>query len=177
MVRRVLLVLGLVAGCVAGGVAAMAAVGVAAAAPAADRPEIIAVNMRGTSPNVSTNPLRMVFEFELFDVATGERIGTATDDVACKTDELPGCPLIDAITTFHLPAGDIVNRATVSIAPDAARPGWVLNGSYPDGDTIVSGTGAYAGRTGKARLSGANNIVGFPLQLTGDDIFVIELNR
>jgi hypothetical protein len=174
VVRRVLFVLSLVAGCVA---AVAAATGVASAAPVPEGPEVIAVNMRGTSPDVSTNPLRQVFEFELYDVATGRRIGTATDDVACKTDELPGCPLFDAITTFHLPAGDIVNRATVSVVPDPARPGWVLNGSFPDGDTIVSGTGAYEGRTGKARLSGANQIVGFPLQLTGDDIFVIELAR
>lgn len=184
MVRRVLLVVGLVAACVA----AVAAVGVASAAPAPAGPEILTVNMRGTSPNVSTDPTRMVFQFELYSVTTGRQIGTATDDVACKAtrsggespldaDQLPGCPLFDAITTFHLPAGDIVNRATVSVMPDPARPGWVLNGSFPDSDTIVSGTGAYADRTGKARLSGANNVLGFPMQLTGDDIFVIELDR
>lgn len=82
------------------------------------------------------------------------------------------------ITTFHLDGGDIVNHATVSISPDPARPGYVLNGSFPDADTdTITGTGAYADRTGRARLSGANNIVGFPLQLTADDIFVIELDR
>jgi hypothetical protein len=178
VIRRVMLVLGLVAGSVAAVAAVgVAAVGVAAAAPAPKGPEIIAVTMRGESPNVSTDPLRQAFEFDLYSVATGEKIGTATDDVACKTDSLPGCPLIDAITTFHLADGDIVNRATVAIAPDPARPGYVLNGSFPDGDTIVSGTGAYADRTGRARLSGANNIVGFPQKLTTDDIFVIELDR
>ncbi len=174
MVRHVLLGLGLMA-CSA---AVVAAAGVASAAPKPAGPEIIAVNMRGESPNVSTNPARQAFEFELYSVATGERIGTATDDVACKTDSLPGCPLMDAITTFHLENGDIANHATVSIVPDPARPGFVLNGAFPDADTdTISGTGAYAGRTGRARLSGANNIVGFPLRLTADDIFVIELDR
>jgi hypothetical protein len=182
VVRRVLLVLALVTGAVA---ATLAAVGAAAADPAPEGPDVIAVNMRGTSPNVSTDPLRMVFEFELYDVATGERIGTATDDVACKSPltgggtELPGCPLFDAITTFHLPDGDLTNRATVSVSPDPARPGWVLNGAFPaEGEnTIVGGTGAYEGATGQARLSGANQVTGFPFELTGDDVFVIELDR
>jgi hypothetical protein len=176
VLRRVLLVVPLVAAAVA---AALTAVGAASAAAESAGPEIIAVNMRGTSPNVSTDPRRMVFEFELYDVATGERIGTATDDVACQTNELPGCPLFDAITTFHLPDGDLTNRATVSVAPDPARPGWVLNGAFPgpDENTIVGGTGAYDGATGRARLSGINDAAGFPLQLTGDDIFVIELDR
>lgn len=175
MVRRVLLPLALVGAAL---VAALAAVGAASAAPEPAK-QIIAVNMRGTSENISTNPLRQVFVFDLFSLETGEKIGTATDDIACKTDELPGCPLFDAITTFHLPDGDITNRATVSISPDPARPGWVLNGSFPaEGEnTIIGGTGAYEGATGQARLSGANNAVGFPLQLTGDDIFVIELDR
>lgn len=171
--RRVLL--GLVAACVL----PVAAVGIASADPRPEGPEFITVNMRGTAPNVSDDPTRMVFEFDLFSVTTGEKIGTATDDVACKTNDLPGCPLFDAITTFHLPDGDIVNRATVSVMPDPARPGWVLNGSFPEGDTIIagSGTGDYADRTGRARLSGANMVLGFPFELTGDDIFVIELDR
>lgn len=175
MVRRVLLPLALLGAAL---VAALTAAGAAAATPEPGQ-QIIAVNMRGTSENVSTNPMRQVFVFDLFSLETGEKIGTATDDVACKTDELPGCPLFDAITTFHLPDGDITNRATVSVSPDPARPGWVLNGAFPaEGEnTIIGGTGAYEGATGQARLSGANNTVGFPLQLTGDDIFVIELDR
>jgi hypothetical protein len=174
-VSRVLLLLATLVGLAA----VVAGVGVAAAEPAPDGPEVIAVNMRGTSKNVSTDPTRMVFEFELYSLATGEKIGTATDDVACKTDALPGCPLFDAITTFHLPDGDLTNRATVSISPDPARPGWVLNGSFPaeDDQTIIGGTGAYEGATGRARLSGANFAIGFPLELTGDDVFVIELDR
>lgn len=154
-------------------------IGTASAETASDGVALIAVNMRGTSPNTSTNPTRQVFEFDLYSLETGKKIGTATDDIACKTNELPGCPLFDAITTFHLPDGDLTNRATVSVSPDPARPGWVLNGSFPADDekTIVGGTGAYQGATGQARLSGANDASGFPLKLTGDDIFVIELDR
>lgn len=170
MLRRVVLVVGALA---------LAVVGAGTAAAANDDPMLISVNMRGTSANTSTNPTRQVFEFDLYSLETGKKIGTATDDIACKTDELPGCPLFDAITTFHLPDGDLTNRATVSISPDPARPGWVLNGSFPaTGEkTIVGGTGAYEGATGQARLSGANDASGFPLKLTGDDIFVIELDR
>lgn len=169
--RAVLLVLAV-------GALALAVVGAGTAVAADDGPRLISVNMRGTSDNTSTDPTRQVFEFDLFSLETGEKIGTATDDVACKTNDLPGCPLFDAITTFHLPDGDLTNRATVSVSPDPARPGWVLNGSFPaEGEkTVVGGSGAYEGATGQARLSGANEVTGFPLRLTADDIFVIELD-
>lgn len=97
MLRRVVLVVGALA---------LAVVGAGTAAAANDDPMLISVNMRGTSANTSTNPTRQVFEFDLYSLETGKKIGTATDDIACKTDELPGCPLFDAITTFHLPDGD-----------------------------------------------------------------------
>jgi hypothetical protein len=64
--------------------------------------------------------------------------------------------------------------------PSASRPTRPARaGSFPaeDEQTIIGGTGAYEGATGRARLSGANFAVGFPLELTGDDIFIIELDR
>lgn len=174
MVRRFSLVLSLLAGLLA---VLLAGSAPAVGGPGAQAAEMISVNMRGTAENVSTDPLRTVFEFDLYSLETGERIGTATDDAFCSTSTVPPCPVLDAKTTLHLPDGDIVNRAKVSIAPDIQRPGWVLIGAQPGAaKTIIGGTGRYAGRTGSAELYGTDNAVGYPLRLTVDDIFVIRLD-
>ncbi len=176
MLRRVLLVAGVLIVAIA---SVVVGVGSAGAAPEAAGPRVLAVSMRGTAKNTSTDPRRQVYELDLYSLRTGEKIGTATDDLSCRAAGLPGCPLFDAITTFHLPDGDIVNHATVSLSPDPARPGWLLNGAFPaDGEkTIVGGTGIYDGVAGRARMSGASNVAGFPMELTGDDLFVLELDR
>lgn len=130
----------------------------------------IAVNVRGTGTNESTDPMRMGFTTHLFSLATGHLIGTATDEI----EGAP--PVVVATTTFRLPQGEIVNRTTVSVVPDPQRPGFVLTGARPETDTIVSGTRAFHGRTGRVRLSGAVDVRNTPFELTFDDFFVIELN-
>ena len=72
-------------------------------AAATPRPQLLAVNSRGTATNESTDPNRMVFTFELYSLADGSRIGSAVDDVACSSTKPPPCAVVDAKTTFHLP--------------------------------------------------------------------------
>jgi hypothetical protein len=168
--RRSILVAGalLAAGAVVSGVAAQEP------APA---PQLIAVASRGSAPNVSTEPGRTTFTLPLFELATGEEIGTLTDDARCVSATPPPCLVQDVTTTFRLPDGEIVNQMTVTLSPDPQEVGALLTGARPAGDTITSGTGAYAGRTGKADLSGRIDIKNFPASVNDvDDWWLIQLD-
>ncbi len=142
--------------------------------------QYIAVRTKGTGKNESSDPMRQKFTFPLYSLADGSQVGTATDVLSCSQTVPPPCAVIDAITTFRFtqgayPLGTIVNHAQVSIAPDAQRPGFIINGSRASGNTIQSATGAYAGRTGTIIMSGANDVKNFPNELTQDDLWLIAL--
>ena len=145
------------------------------AAPA-EGGNFIAVNTRGQAKNVSDNPNRTVFELDMFSLATGEKIGTARDDVFCSTQTPPPCQVFDAITTFRFPDGDLTTHAQVSVVPDPQRPGWFQVHARSEGNGVEGGTGRYAGRTGKVRLNGINEGSNYPNELTIDDLWVIELD-
>lgn len=136
--------------------------------------EVIFVNVRGTGPRAPSEPGRLAWTVDVYSMATGEKIGTATHDIAFRT---PGFE--DRVITFHLPDGQIVDHALQSMVPDPARNGYVLVGVHPTEDTIVpeQGTGAYAGRTGRARQAGwhGDATSHFPDQITLDDFYAIEL--
>jgi hypothetical protein len=140
----------------------------------------MAVRTMGTARNESTDPFRQKFTFPLYSLVDGSLVGTATDDVSCSQSTPPPCAVIDAITTFRFtqgmwPLGTITNHAQVSIAPDAQRPGFIINGARSTGNTIQSATGAYAGRQGTIIVSGANDVKNFPNELTQDDLWLIAL--
>lgn len=156
---------------------------VPALAPAAETPtfrtdKFMALNTRGpnggTAKNTSTDPMRTVFEFDVFSLATGEQIGTATDDIFCSTKTPPPCQVFDAVTTFHLPDGVITNHAQVSIVPDPQRPGSFLVGARPTTNSITKATGAYTGRQAKVRLTGWDDGSKYPNELGADDMWVFE---
>jgi|SRR5581483_3858132 len=137
--------------------------------------ELLAVNSRGTATNQSTDPNRKVFTFELYSLADGARIGSAVDDVACSSTKPPPCAVVDARTTFHLPDGDIVNHADVSVAPDPQNTGWVIVSARGE-KSIVGGSGRYRDRTGSVRVHGTNDLRRFPEQMTQDDFWLIQLD-
>ncbi|HLF41862.1 MAG TPA: hypothetical protein VI854_10370 [Acidimicrobiia bacterium] len=146
-------------------------------APAGEKGDYLAVHAYGEkAKNVSSDPMRTVFELDLFSQATGEKVGTVTDDVFCSTKTPPPCQMFDAITTFHLPDGDLVNHAQVSVVGDPQNPGWFMVHSESDENTIVNGTGAYEGRTARVRLSGYNDGSNYPNELTIDDLWVIRFD-
>jgi hypothetical protein len=107
----------------------------------------------------------------MIELATGKVIGEVIDDVGGM------CPIFDVITTFKFDDGEIVNHMPVSISQDSQKPGWVVVGDRPQSDTIIKATGAYAGRRGRVRLSGVDDLNKFPGQIYQDDFWVIELNR
>jgi hypothetical protein len=180
---RLLPVVALLAGALVWSGTASPAEGKSAAAPsisptalAALEGDFIALNTRGTAKNISGDSMRTVFELELFSLATGEKIGTARDDVFCSTSTPPPCQVFDAVTTFRLPGGQIVNHAQVSVIPDPQRPGWFMVSSRPSEPTIENATGKWAGRTGRVDLTGVNEGSRYPGQLTTDDLWVIHLD-
>lgn len=138
----------------------------------------ILLNPRGVARNESTDPKEFVFTVDVFSLATGQRVGTATDYVFCASPSSapPGCLLFDVVTTFRLPDGEIVNHFQVNVAPDPVRTGFVFAGARPKTDSIASASGAYAGRTGKLMLSGEADFREFPDQLVYDFFTLIQLN-
>jgi hypothetical protein len=150
------------------------------AAPATAASQYMPVRTMGSAKNESSDPLRQKFTFPLYSMVDGSLVGNATDDLACSQTVPPPCVVFDAVTTFRFtqgtfPLGTIVNHAQVSVAPDAQRPGFIINGSRATGNTIQSATGAYAGRTGTIIISGANDAKNFPNELTQDDFWLIAL--
>lgn len=143
---------------------------------AVDHGETIAAHVAGRLANLSTDPSRWVFRGELQSLATREAMGTVTHEITCLGIVGLPCPVVDAVTTFRFNDGTIVNRATVSIALDPERPGFAHIGSHPSGKSIVSGTGAFTGRSGKAHMSGHHDGREAPTHVTFDDFWLIELD-
>ena len=147
----------------------------AEAPPAFKHGDFMALNSRGKAPNTSSDSMRQVYEFDLYSLATGEKIGTAIDDTLLDRHAaaVPGIRRQD-----HLQAS---RRRVHQPRPglgvfDPQRPGWVLVGSLPSSKGIIAGTGAYAGRTGKVTLAGVNNAASYPAELGVDDRWVIQFD-
>jgi hypothetical protein len=107
------------------------------------------------------------FDVELFDVATGNQIGTGTDclDLASISGGNPTVEgfAISNTTFFHLPGGSLKSRNRTTIQP-------VIEGSpemthstsdVPTVNNILEGTGRFGTAEGIARLAGAVNMSEF----------------
>lgn len=133
------------------------------------------VNSRGKS-KVEMKDDRVILTFPMYELATGNVIGTIVDDIKSP---VPGF-LFDVTTYFKFNDGqnsELVSHGLVSSAPDVQKPGWIIVGNRPTGPSIISATGAFAGRTGLIRLSGVNDLTKFPDEVYQDDFWVIELNK
>lgn len=171
--RHLLLSLVVAAGVLLGPAEAGPLPGGTAGALAGDRPEVIAVNVRGAGRQEPSAPDRYVRTVGVYAM-TGEQLGTVVQDFA-----FTGPTTGDHIMTFRFPDGELVNHTIISFAPDTTHPGFVLTGLHPGRDTILPdrGTGRYAGRTGRLRASGWHDVNEFPEVAVLDDFYVIELDR
>lgn len=137
------------------------------------RGDIVALNVKGLGENSESLPGHFVFRgMELVSLANGETVGTAEQDVTCV---VPTCSLVDVVATFHLPEGNIVNKARHTVLFDPQHPGWIMANTRPGEDSIVSTTGIYSGRHGVGRMSGTNDVRALPASAVFDEYFVISL--
>jgi hypothetical protein len=134
-------------------------------------PDFIAVNEHGASP-VYQSDGAMTWTLDLISLTTGEKVGTLDDRATCSTSQPPPCAVLEVITTYHLPGGDVASRGQWSSSPDPARPGFYFTGSRPTSNTIVSATGRFAGRTGRVTGWGSVDNREFPAKI-GLDVFTI----
>lgn len=130
------------------------------------------------------------FDVDMFDLATGHQIGTATDclvDIVGIVDsagEPTGGMSLTGTTFFHLPGGTLVSRGRTTVQPilDGSVDFTHITGAIPyDGEnSILEGTGRFAGASGAVRLSGAVNLSDLGSELDGEVvfncIFVIDLD-
>jgi hypothetical protein len=137
----------------------------------ADGPLVLQV--RGTvNRKEGGPPERFVYEPDVLD-ASGHKIGTVTHDVMFTSPST-----LDLVSTFHLPAGDLANHGVEAIGPDASKQGFYLIGVHADKDTLEANksTGAYAGRSGRLRMSGWHDANKFPQTVTFNDFYEITFN-
>jgi hypothetical protein len=148
-----------------------------AGAPAADaataaQGDRLALNFRGTGNQEPAEPGRFQWTTDLYSMATGEKVGTASNNADLRA------PVMDHVMTLHLPDGDLVAHSKESVVPDPQYQGFYLIGIHPKEKNIVpeKGTGAYAGRTGKVTMSGWHDANKLPEQATFNDFYLIELD-
>ena len=91
------------------------------------------------------------------------------------TNSVP-CLVLDDQDTFELVDGTIVTKGPVSVPPDPDNTGFLLTSAQPPADNIVTGTGAYEGRTGTVRVFGYVDGRRAPDEFTLNETYVIALN-
>jgi hypothetical protein len=137
--------------------------------------DTIAVRFATRLANKSADPRHLAWTGELRSLASGAVVGTLTHDISCLGAVGLPCLVFESVDTFTFPNGTLVNRAPMSAVPDPAAPGFFLVGIHPDGKSIASATGAFAGRTGTAHMSGRHDGREVPTG-TFDDFWLIELD-
>lgn len=148
----------------------------ATAEPAAPG-EVIALYMSGRVATEHVDQTTDAWTGELVSLATGEVTGTLRHEISCRDATSFPCVVFDSTDTFTLAEGTIVAEGTESIAPYAnAAPGLFHVGIHPEGNSIVSTTGIYAGRSGRAQLMARHDGREYPGHVTFDDVWLIRLD-
>jgi hypothetical protein len=131
------------------------------------------LQVRGTGDRKpGGRPERFVYEPDVYDM-NNRKIGTVTYDVMFTSPTT-----LDLVSTFHLVDGDLASHGVQAIGPDASKQNFYLIGVHADKDTLQpdKSTGAYAGRSGRLRMSGWHDANKFPQTVTFNDFYEIILN-
>jgi hypothetical protein len=131
------------------------------------------LQVRGTADREAGGPPdRFVYVLDVYDM-NNRKVGKVRHDVKFTSPTT-----LDLVSSFSLPNGDLVNHGVEAIGPDASKQGFYLIGVHSDTDTIQAdkGTGDYAGRTGRLRMSGWHDANKFPQTVTLNDFYEIRLN-
>jgi hypothetical protein len=141
-----------------------------------DRGDTIAVRFNGRYKNEATEPGLFRFTGDMLS-ATGEKLGTQIHQAKCSTTAPPPCEVFDVEATFQFPDGSIKVKSLESAPSDPQYPDHLIMGIHPEEDNVVEVTGAFAGRTGKARMSGWHGISEIQSgYVSFDDFWLIEFN-
>jgi hypothetical protein len=131
----------------------------------------LALNFRGTGNLEPAERGRFQWSTDLYSLITGERVGTGNNNTSMTV------PIEDHVMTFHLPDGDLVTHSKESVMPDPQHPGFAVVGIHQDNNIVSErGTGAFAGRTGKATMSGWVDGNKLPTRATFNNFYLIELD-
>ena len=133
----------------------------------------LVLQVRGTvDRKTGTPPEHFVYEIDVFD-NNGQKLGTVTHDIVFTSPSTA-----DLVSTFHLKDGELSNKSVEAIGPDASRQGYYLIGVHADRDTVQpdKSKGAYAGKTGRLRMSGWHDANKFPGTVTFSDFYEITFN-
>jgi hypothetical protein len=139
---------------------------------AQDGTEVIALHVAGTAQSEPTAPGWLAYTVDVFNITTGELLGTLHDEITCSSTAPPPCLVFDVVTTLRLWGGEIMNHAQWSGVPDPQRPGFLLVGSRPQVKTARGTAGDYAHRAAHWAGSGTGDVRNFPAEL-GYDIFSV----
>lgn len=126
------------------------------------------------------------FDVGLVNLKNGRTIGTATDCLSEVTPVGTGVQLVGT-SYFRMPAGELITRGNTSVQPvlhPTVSPGGQeithVTGAADVGNSVIGGSGRFAGASGTVRLSGMVNMaefagnVGDPISF--DCIFVVDLD-
>ncbi|MEM8528142.1 MAG: hypothetical protein AAGG68_26095 [Bacteroidota bacterium] len=120
------------------------------------------------------------FDVDLYDVRSGQKIGTATDCLSNVNEVGEGLALTGT-AIFNLPGGQILSRAATSVQPKThgSNDKTHITGAIPNEgeNNILSGDGKYADAKGSVRLSGAvdmSNVMS-DNEISFDCLFLLEL--
>jgi hypothetical protein len=139
--------------------------------------DTMAFGFVGRVANRSPNPQHVIYDGDLTSLATGEKAGSLTWDHGFAGRGVSGLSGADEVTTtFRLAGGTLVSRAQPSGVPDPNHPGFFLIGIHPEGNSIIEATGVFAGRTGRAHMSGFHGAQEAPAFVSFDDFWLIELD-
>jgi hypothetical protein len=139
--------------------------------------EPIAVRFNGRYKNEATEPGLFRFTGDMLS-ATGEKMGTEIHQAKCSTTTPPPCGVFDVDETFQFPDGTITVKAPASAPSDPQYPDDLVLGVHTKQDNVVEGTGVFAGRSGRARMSGWHDVSEIQNGYAAfNDFWLIELNR
>ncbi|MDH5445157.1 MAG: hypothetical protein OEY52_06330 [Gammaproteobacteria bacterium] len=115
----------------------------------------------GTVPDIDGDGIddpATCFDVEVFNVATGLKMGDGTDCLSNITPVGGGLRIVGT-TYFKLPSGTLVTRGITSVQPKTGGSESIthITGAIPgSGDnSVIAGDGAFKGVSGPVRLSGA----------------------
>jgi hypothetical protein len=132
--------------------------------------EVIAMHVSGTADSEPTEPGKVAYTVDVYDITSEARLGSLHDEITCSSSAPPPCLVFDVVTTLRVAGGEIVNHAQWSGVPDPQHPGFLLVGSRPGVKTAKGTAGGYAGRAAAWAGSGSVDMRSFPARL-GYDIF------